>query len=55
MEPLLTMREVAGMLAVSRATAYRLTAEGELPFVRISGSIRVRKTDFDAFLLRVRS
>ncbi len=39
---LLTIREVADRLRVSRATVYRLVAEGRIPAVRISsGAIRV--------------
>jgi len=39
---LLTVREVAGRLRVSRATVYRLVAEGRIPAVRVSsGAIRV--------------
>jgi excisionase family DNA binding protein len=43
---LLTIREVAVRLRVSRATVYRLVAEGRIPAVRISsGAIRVHQTD----------
>ncbi|WP_242333174.1 helix-turn-helix domain-containing protein [Anaeromyxobacter sp. SG66] len=38
----LTIREVADRLRVSRATVYRLVAEGRIPAVRVSsGAIRV--------------
>jgi excisionase family DNA binding protein len=41
---LLTIREVADRLRVSRATVYRLVAEGRIPAVRVSsGAIRVRE------------
>ena len=43
--PLLTVREVAALLRVSRATVYRLVADGRIPAVRVSsGAIRVRET-----------
>ena len=38
---LLTVREVAGRLRVSRATVYRLVQAGALPVLRISNSIRI--------------
>jgi excisionase family DNA binding protein len=38
---LLTVREVAAILRVSRATVYRLVQTGALPVLRISNSIRV--------------
>lgn len=41
-EPLLLRApEVAKLLGVSRAKAYRLIKAGELPTVRIGGSVRV--------------
>jgi excisionase family DNA binding protein len=38
---LLTVREVAARLRVSRATVYRLVQAGALPVLRISNSIRI--------------
>jgi excisionase family DNA binding protein len=38
---LLTVREVADGLRVSRATVYRLVQAGALPVLRISNSIRI--------------
>jgi len=38
---LLTVREVADRLRVSRATVYRLVQAGALPVLRISNSIRI--------------
>ena len=39
---LLTVREVAERLRLSRATVYRLVAEGALPSIRVSsGAIRI--------------
>jgi excisionase family DNA binding protein len=41
----LTVREVADRLRVSRATVYRLVAEGRIPAVSVSsGAIRVHQT-----------
>jgi excisionase family DNA binding protein len=38
---LLTVREVAARLRVSRATVYRLVQSGALPTLRVSNSIRI--------------
>jgi excisionase family DNA binding protein len=47
---LLTVREVADRLRVSRATVYRLVAEGRIPAVRVSsGAIRVHQTGLPGF------
>jgi len=39
--PLLTVRETAARLRVSRATAYRLVQTGALLVLRVSNSIRI--------------
>jgi len=41
---LLTVREVADRLRVSRATVYRLVQAGALPALRVSNSIRILET-----------
>jgi excisionase family DNA binding protein len=41
---LLTVREVASVLAVSTATVYKLCTRGELAHVRVSNAIRVTPT-----------
>jgi len=41
---LLTVREVADRLRVSRATVYRLVQAGALPVLRVSNSIRISAT-----------
>ena len=41
---LLTVREVADRLRVSRATVYRLVQAGALPVLRVSNSIRIPET-----------
>ena len=47
---LLRIADVAERLGVCAAIVYRLCERGELPHVRIVNSIRVRRTDLDAFL-----
>ena len=47
---LLTVREVSEYLRVSTATVYSLVGRGELPCIRVSNAIRVRREDLDAYL-----
>lgn len=49
MERLLTVRDVAALLSVSRPTIYRYVNEHELPHVRLSGGVlrfREREVEF---------
>jgi excisionase family DNA binding protein len=41
---LVTIREAAEALRVSRATVYRMTQAGELPTVRIGTAVRISAT-----------
>jgi excisionase family DNA binding protein len=49
---LLTVAEVARELRVRPVTVYRLVGRGELPCVRVSNAIRVRREDLEAFIGR---
>lgn len=53
-DELLTLREVADLLKVTKMTVWRLRRDGVLPDVQIAGSrmIRVRRSAVDALLLR---
>ena len=51
---LLTVREVAGRLAVSTATIYALCERGQIRHVRISNAIRVELAEVEAFVARQR-
>ncbi len=42
--------EVAAILKVSRAQAYRLFASGEIPSLRFGRTVRVREEDLERFL-----
>lgn len=44
---LLSLRDVAELLNVSRSTVHRLRVRGELPIVRIGGVVRVRPEDLE--------
>jgi len=49
---LLTVREASEHLRVSTATVYSLVGRSELPAVRVSNAIRVRREDLEAFIGR---
>ena len=52
--PLLTVAESAAFLRVSRATAYRLIASGEIPAHRVGGQIRIHSDDLRGLVTRPR-
>lgn len=52
MSELLTVEQVATMLAVSPALVYKLVAAKELPHVQIGRLIRIRRDDVAAYLNR---
>lgn len=49
---LLTIRDVANRLSVSLATVRRLIEAGELPRVRVGGSVRFETLDVEALIAR---
>lgn len=48
---LLRGREVARILNISKALAYRLMAHGQLPTVRLGRAVRVRPEDLEKFIM----
>jgi len=50
--PKLTIDEAAEALCVSRSSVGRLIKKGEVPIVRIGGSIRLLPSDLNAYLER---
>ena len=50
MQKLLRSEEVAEILNVSKAKAYKLMAEGRLPVLRLGRSVRVRPVDLEEFV-----
>jgi len=48
---LLRGREVAEILGISKALAYRLISQGSLPAVKFGRTIRIRNIDVDRFIL----
>jgi len=49
-DELLRLSEVAKLLRISRATAYRLCSSGQLRHVRIVNSIRIARADLERLL-----
>jgi excisionase family DNA binding protein len=47
---LLTVGDVAGILAVSNMTVYRLIKRGELAAIRVGKNYRIRESDVDRYL-----
>lgn len=46
----LKVREVAEFLQIGRTQAYELVGSGEIPSVRIGGSVRVSRKELDRWL-----
>jgi excisionase family DNA binding protein len=46
----LTGKEIAEILKISKALAYRLIANGEIPSVRFGRTVRVKQEDLESFL-----
>ena len=49
-ERLMKPADVADILQVSRAMAYKLLQQGEIPTVRIGKSVRVRRADLERYI-----
>jgi len=49
---LLTVDQTAAMLALGRTSVYKLMGQGELAYVKIGGSRRIRIGDIDALISR---
>lgn len=48
----LTAPEIAEILRISKALAYRLIAKGEIKSVRFGRTVRVRDDDLEVFIAR---
>jgi putative molybdopterin biosynthesis protein len=46
----LTVRELADLLRISRRRTYELVAAGDVPSVRVGGSIRIPREELDRLL-----
>ncbi|HEX8743601.1 MAG TPA: helix-turn-helix domain-containing protein [Thermoleophilaceae bacterium] len=52
--PLLTPRDVAEQLQISRSTLYEMLRRGELPSYKIAGARRIDPDDLDRYLTEQR-
>lgn len=52
---MLTVRQIAERLGVSKMTVYRLIHAGDIPGIQVGRSYRVSVRDFDDYLGRVRT
>ena len=52
---LLKATDVARVLNVSRALAYRLIQNGDIPVIRINRAVRVEPSDLKAFIIKSRN
>ena len=50
-EPLMTVKDVAAAMKVSKKTVRRRIAAGELPAIRDGRLIRIRPTDYRNYLI----
>ena len=51
-ERLLKADDVSRILNISRALAYRLLKQGEIPTVRINHAVRVKPADLEEYIQR---
>ncbi len=50
LNPLLNGKQVAQLLCVSKAFAYRLMSERSIPTIKMGRSVRVRPEDLEQFI-----
>jgi excisionase family DNA binding protein len=46
----LTPDELAAILAISRATVYRIIARRQIAFIKVGGSLRFRRVDIEKYI-----
>ena len=49
---IITIREVADYLKLTKKTAYRLVAEGKIPGFKVGGSWRFRRSEIEGWIDR---
>ncbi len=54
LEKLLTTKDLAIFLSISKSTVYRLIERREIPFCKVRGSVRFDKKDIKSYLQRNR-
>jgi excisionase family DNA binding protein len=53
-ERLLKAGDIARILNISKALAYRLIQRGEIPVIRISHAVRIKPSDLEDYVKRCR-
>jgi excisionase family DNA binding protein len=51
---LLKATDIARILNISKALAYRLLQQGEIPAIRINNTVRVKPSDLEDYINRCR-
>ena len=54
-QTLLKATDVAKILNISRALAYRLLQKGDIPVVRIKNAVRVKPSDLEIYIAKCRT
>ena len=50
-DEILTIKEVAGLLKLAEKTVYSMAQQRELPAFKVRGQWRIRRVDFDEWML----
>jgi excisionase family DNA binding protein len=50
-DEVLTIKEIATLLKLADKTVYSMAQQGELPAFKVRGQWRIRRADFDAWML----
>ena len=50
-DEVLTVRDVAGVLRLAEKTVYSMVQAGELPAFKVRGQWRIRRVDFDGWMV----
>ena len=50
-DEVLTVRDVAGVLRLAEKTVYSMVQAGELPAFKVRGQWRIRRVDFDEWMV----
>ncbi len=53
-ERLLKAADIARILNISKALAYRLIQRGEIPVIRISHAVRIKRSDLEDYVKKCR-
>lgn len=51
---LITLKELAKFLGISKSTVYLMVETRKLPFFKVGGSLRFKMSDIEEYLQRVR-